>query len=339
MDFSELKNQLNNNEIKKVYLFYGPEEYLKKHYLDSLEKTVLDKAINPMDKLLLEGVADINRIINSCETFPLTSKKKLVVVKNSGLFKAKKKTNTEDVKNKNKKIQEYINNLPEHVCLVFIEDKIDKRLRIFDAIKKNGIVVEFKYQKPLDLAKWTVKVFGKYGKKISFKDASLLIEYCEEGMNEVHNEIKKIASYLGERDEVNYLDIEKVCTKSVKSRVFDVADAVSINDTDKAMKLLNDMEVLREPVPKIFVMLTNHLRRVLQAKQFKDKGINSKDAALKMGLPPFVYNKLSGQAKRFSCDKLKNTIYESAEYDYLVKTGNIKDKIALEMVISRLSNK
>ena len=339
MDIGKLKTQLNNNEIKNVYLFYGPEQYLKKYYLDLLEKTVLDKAINPMDKLFLEGASDINSIINSCETFPLISKRKLVIVRNSGLFKTKKKTNIDDIKNSNKKIQEYINNLPDHVCLVFVEDSIDKRLRIVETIKNNGLIVEFKYQKPLDLAKWAIKVFNSLDKKISFKDASLLVEYCEEGMNEVYNEIKKIASYLGERDEVNSLDIEKVCTKSVKSRVFDVADAVSINDTDKARKLLNDMEALREPVPKIFVMLTNHLRRVLQAKQFKNKGVNSKDAALKMGIPPYIYQKLSGQAKRFSSDKLKNTIYESAEYDYLIKTGNIKDKIALEMVISRLSNK
>ncbi|MDF2523089.1 MAG: polymerase delta subunit, partial [Clostridiales bacterium] len=43
MSIDALKEDIKNNKIKNLYLFYGPEDYLKKYYLESIEKLILSE--------------------------------------------------------------------------------------------------------------------------------------------------------------------------------------------------------------------------------------------------------------------------------------------------------
>jgi len=79
------------------------------------------------------------------------------------LFNSKKSGSSN---NKNDELITYLQNIPEHTCLVFYEENIDNRLKITSAVKKYGMVVEFPFQKPAELVKWAIKVFKSYGKAI-----------------------------------------------------------------------------------------------------------------------------------------------------------------------------
>ena len=88
MSIDVLKDDIKNNKFKNIYLFYGQEEFLKKYYLDSIEKAILENDLMAMNKLVLEGKFEMSKIEEACETLPVFSEKKLVLVKNSGLFKS-----------------------------------------------------------------------------------------------------------------------------------------------------------------------------------------------------------------------------------------------------------
>jgi DNA polymerase-3 subunit delta len=85
-------------------------------------------------------------------------------------------------------------------------------------------------------------------------------------MNEILNEINKLVSYSGNREKIGILDVRKVCTKSIKSRIFDLTDAVAEKNRTKAFKILEDMVILKEPMPRILFMITRQLRHVLEMK-------------------------------------------------------------------------
>src|SRR5690349_1367001 len=92
MSIEILKEQLKNNKPCNLYLFYGPEEYLKKYYLNSLEKSIISEELKALNKVVLEGKIDTRKLIDNCETLPVFSEKKIIIVKDSGLFKGSKKT-------------------------------------------------------------------------------------------------------------------------------------------------------------------------------------------------------------------------------------------------------
>lgn len=336
MSVDVLKEDLKSNNLKNLYLFYGHEEFLKKYYLENIEKTILEKDLSAMNKLVLEGKFEISKIEEACETMPVFSEKKLVIVKNSGLFKSGKDGSKQQ--STKEELIAYLKNLPSYTVLVFYEEEIDKRLKTVDAIKKNGLLVEFPFQKPAELVKWVTKAIKSHKKEISVGDASYLIEICEQGMTEILNEVNKLVMFVGERSKITVQDIEKVCTKSVKSRIFDLTDAVAEKNLDKALKLLNDMIILREPLPKILFMITRQLRHVLEMKLLSIDGMSVKEACAKIGITPYAGGKVSSQAKSFSTDKLKEGIKEAFELDLAIKTGRINDRVAAELLINKLAN-
>lgn len=335
MSIDVLKEDLKNKKFKNIYLFYGQEEFLKKYYLDSIEKAILENDLTAMNKIVLEGKFEMGKIEEACETMPVFSEKKLVLVKNSGLFKSGKdgaKQNNRD------QLVEYLENVPDYTVLVFYEEEIDKKLKTVNMIKKNGLIVEFSFQKPAELVKWVTKVLKSHDKEISAKDASYLVEICEQGMTEMLNEVNKLIMFLGDRSKVTEQDIDTVCTKSIKSRIFNLTDAIAEKNLDKALKLLNDMLILKEPIPKILFMIARQLRNILEMKMLSMEGLNVNDACAKMGITPYVGSKVLSQTKRFSVDKLKEGIREASELDLAIKTGRINDRIAVELLINKLAN-
>lgn len=340
MSIDSLKEDIKTKKFKSLYLFYGPEEYLKKYYLESIENALLQEDLKSLNKIVLEGKITTGTIIDHCETLPVFSDKKLVVVKNSGLFKAKGKGG-QDGKGKTAKddFLDYLANVPDHSCLVFYEEEIDKRMKAVDSVKKKGLIVEFLYQKPTELVKWVSKAFKSNKKDIDPMTASQLVENCEQGMTEILNEINKLVLYTGERTKITGADIEKVCTKSVKSRIFDLTDAISEKNAAKALNLLEDMVILKEPMPKVLFMITRQFRQILEMKLLCGSGMRQDEAAAKIGITPFAAGKIQKQSNGFSVKTLKQAVEECLELDMAIKTGRMDDRIAAELLITRYSQK
>lgn len=331
MSIELLKKDIKNKSIRTLYVFYGPEDFLLNYYIDSITELLIPKELLLLNMVVLEGKQSIDKIIDSCETMPALSERRIVVIKNSGLFKSQKKVKDDSIIN-------YISNLPEHICLIFVENEVDRRLKLFTTIKKMGLAVEFAHQKPNALIKWVIRVLKASGKEIDDQTASVLINGLEPGMTDILNEANKLTSYLGDRKKVTMQDVEAVCTKSVKARIFDITDAVAEKDSTKAMKLLNDLLMLKEPVQKIYFLITRQLRQVLQVKLLREEGYTPKEIASQLSLHPFVVSKLTKQASGFKKEKLLELMSTALEMDVAVKTGKLGDhRVATEILIIKMS--
>jgi DNA polymerase III subunit delta len=325
MSIDILKEELKNKKVRNLYLFYGPEEYLKQYYINTIEDMILKADFKSLNKIIFEGKSDSKKIIDISETVPMFSDKKLIIIKNSNLLKPNKKAQDDDGKGKpiNDEFLSFLQNIPEYACVLFYETEIDKRMKAIDIIKKNGLIIEFPFQKPAELIKWVLKAFKSHKKEIDVLTASRLIETSEQGMNEILNEINKVVMF----------------TKSIKSRIFDLTDAIAEKNITAALKLLNDMVILKEPIPKILFMITRQLRHVLEMKLLNAKGLSGNEAATRIKVSPYAASKLQKQTKYFNIEVLKNAIEESLDLDLAIKTGKLNDRIALELLISKLAEK
>ena len=341
MSLDILKDDIKNKKIRKLYLFFGPEEFLKKYYVESLEKILLSGEFKSLNRIVLEGKQEIGKLTDYCETLPVFSDRKLIIVRNSGLFKPKKKDG--EVKKAKPQAQgdeltAFIQDLPGHVCLVFYEAEVDKRLKTtLENIKKNGLVVEFEYQRPDELIRWASRKFRASGREINLNTAAKLVESCEQGMTEILNEIEKLLAYTEGHQEITPEDIEKVCTKSIKSRIFDLTDAIAEKKSSRALGLLNDMIILKEPVPKILFMIARQFRQILQVRLLQEEGCGLSEIASRIGMSSYIAGKILKQASNFSQSKLKKAVETSLELDLAVKTGKLEDRTAAELLIIEFS--
>ncbi len=348
-----LWKSIKSNEIGKLYLFFGIEEYLIRNYCEQMEKAIISEDFKLLNKVVLNGRTSPAQIIENCRTAPVFSDRRLVIVRNSGLFKGGRKADGEQQPDSPVKkgkgaagkgkggdeLAEFLQDMPEHVCLIFIEQEIDKRIKYVDLIDKNGLIVNFDYKKPDDMAVWVIKRLREMNHDAGPRTCSMIVEYCEQGMDDVLNELKKLCAYAGDRSMITEDDVAKVCTKSVKSRIFDLTDAIAAKRISTALSIVGDMAVLREPMPKVLFMISRQFRQLIQAKLLLGDGAGKGEIASYFKVPPFIADKLIKQAQSFDMESLESAAARGLELDVAVKTGNLEDRTAVELMITGIAEK
>ncbi|MEG1441821.1 MAG: hypothetical protein RSC29_04095, partial [Oscillospiraceae bacterium] len=121
MTVEELNKQLKSKILKQVYFFYGEEFFLMENKINSIKKKVVEKGFEDFNFFRFEGKkVGVEEIAEAIEQFPQMSEKKMIFVKNTGLFQ---NATTKDFK----RIKEIVGNLPPYVCVIFEEDNFDKK--------------------------------------------------------------------------------------------------------------------------------------------------------------------------------------------------------------------
>ncbi|NMA33079.1 MAG: DNA polymerase III subunit delta [Clostridiaceae bacterium] len=349
-----LWKSIKENNIGRLYLFFGPEEYLIRNYCEQMEKRLLGDEFKLLNKAVLNGRVTPAQVIENCRTYPVFSDRKMVVVRDSGLFKSGKKSDDADedtadagktakgARSRGKDadgLAGFLQDLPEHICLVFIEKEINRKLKYVGLVEKHGLVVQFDYKKPDELAEWVIKRLREMQHDASPRTAAMIVEYCEPSMDDVLNELNKLCAYAGDRKMINEEDVAKVCTRSIKSRIFDLTDALAAKQSRSALSILNDMVVLKEPMPRITFMIARQFRQLIQTKLMVREGAGKNEIASFFKLPPFIAGKIIRQAAGFDMDSLRRAVETGLELDLAVKNGRLKDRAAVELLITSLSTK
>jgi DNA polymerase-3 subunit delta len=353
MSIEILKSDIKRGSLNKVYLFFGPESYLVEYYLKEVEKMLVEPEAKSFNYSIFEGKGNESKIITAAETIPFMGKTKMIVVRDSGLFGKSKKgesekdydlgqdsdieiTNTKiEDKNNDQNIIEYIENIPQDVHLIFVENEVNKNTKAYKAIKKIGVCVQFDYQTLDNLERWAIRVFDSNKIKASKEELDALIHLCNFSMVEILNEINKLSAYLGKDSRLTMADIEKICPQRLQNKIFDMMDAVGQKNSVLAFKLLGDMLSLKEPPQKIILLLARHFKLMLYIKQLKSKKHSNERIGEVVGLHSFIVGKYLKQCEHFSAESLQNAMEDCLGMDRNIKTGKMDARIALEAFVGK----
>ena len=98
---------------------------------------------------------NVSEIIDDIETPSFGYEKKLIIAKNTGLFKKEGKKKSGDLYKLKEKLINYINEnlkvIDEAVVLVFTEEEADEKSDLFKTIDKCGVTCKFEFQKPAQI--------------------------------------------------------------------------------------------------------------------------------------------------------------------------------------------
>lgn len=360
-ELAELKKQLKTGEMKRVYLFSGNERFLVDYYVNEIKRIALNGDQEGLNLAQFEGKIDVDRLIDACDTLPIFSERKVVLVKNSGLLAARKKAatrpETEEAEPEEETgegspdstgetgigskaqeaLKQYIPNIPESTCLVMVEDSVDKRTGLYKAIQKAGLHIHLDHLGEDELTSWVMKGFRQSGKTIQPDAAQYLVTISDPDMYALRNEIFKIIQYTGDRKTVTMDDIKAVATVTVKSVIFDLMDAVAARDRAKALYYLNDMLSLREPEQKILAMIAKQTGEMLKLRVLMDRHLApSQIGRYFPGKHPYAFRKLCEQAEKSDRAYLTGFLKKCAEADQAWKTGKMPPRLSLEMLFNYL---
>ena len=322
----ELKKQIKANDIKQVYIFFGAERYLAELYLEKLSELIPDGGLPEFNRLVIEDAkTPPGDILDYIETYPMMSDQKLLIMRDTGVFKSA----SEEMK---KLWSELFSNLPDYAHIIFIESEVDKRSALYKAACNIGCVVEFAPLSAVDAVTWVERRFLKAKKKIKKENAAYLVDICGEDLFNLKNEADKLIDFCSE--EITHSDIDRVVSKTLNVRVFEMTDAVMNHDADTALGILSDMKTVKESAFKILYILFGAFDKMLHAQLMLKDGETSDAIAKKLKIPPFIARKY--MKKSFGEKFLAESVMKIAETDLAIKEGQCDEWTALESFVAGL---
>ncbi len=268
MTVEELEKRIKNNHLDSVYLLYGEENFL-------LESTV--KKIRNLFGEVTKGInyieideTNINKLIQELQTPAFGYEKKLIIVKNTGIFKREIKKKGADFANYRDKLIEYLKENVEEVSdtiiLVFIEETVDKTKLLSTLEEQNAVICNFEYQKIPNILARLKAICKAYEVSISDTNLKYFVECVGINLQDLINEIRKQIEYVGTNGEITKETIDILAIKKLESVIFDLTDSLGRKDTKTAIIVLNNLLYEKEPIQKILITLYNHFKKLYLTK-------------------------------------------------------------------------
>lgn len=317
-----IDEDIKNGQFRKCYLLCGEEAYLKKQYRDKLVRAMTSEG-DTMNFSYFEG-KDINpgKLVDLAETLPFFAERRVILVQDSGFFK-----------NSCELLADYLPEVNETTCFIFVESEVDKRSKTYKAVKKSGAVVEFSTQNEAILTKWVLSRLGKEKKKITRPVLQLFLSRTGSDMSNIDRELEKLLCYTLKKEVIEASDVEAVVTEQLDNKIFEMVDAISGHNKKKALELYYDLLALKEAPMRILFLITRQFRILSEVKELAFKGCGSTEISKNVGVPEFAVRKYLAQTKSFTREQLLQALRDGAETEEAVKTGRMNEKIAVEVFV------
>lgn len=321
---------LKTEPLERLYIMYGEETYRRETAVGMIRRRLSPEGGFDWDTVELRGrsvTADI--IAEAVSTPPVSAERKLVLVREFDPLK--------------NEITELAAALSDDVCLIFdMEDptwKPDKRTKAYKELSKYGFFAEFNTASPEELEGFIRRCFKDRGHSIDRPEVEYLIFLCTNLMAGLLNEIEKIAAYAhGER--ITREDIDAVASRAVESRIFEMCDELAANHTGRALTMLSDLEISREPAIAVTAVIARQFRQLYAARLALESG---RDRAAIMQLTglrfPYHANRLIDSARRMPLPLLRYALIACMEADAELKSSRAADYDTVRMLIMRYAAK
>ena len=177
----------------------------------------------------------------------------------------------------------------------------------------------------------------KEGKNITERTVMRFLETVDNDMENIHQEMEKLLCYTAEKDIVTEEDVMAVCTLHTENKIFDMINAVALKNQREALRLYDDLLLLKEQPLRILALISRQFNTLLQIKELSVQGYTTSIIAQRTNMKEFIIRKNLGMTRKFSIEELKDALEDCVRSEEEVKTGRMNDRIAVEMLIIKYS--
>lgn len=332
-NYNEEVRLLREKGPERLYLLYGPEDYLRERFLDELRNWCVPEA-NEFSCKRLDGPAvDLGALAEAVDAMPFFTERTFVEVRDYDLNKCR----DADCE----RLKSIITDIPDYCTLVFVIPagyELDGRLAAAKALKKEGRAIEFTEQGSGALTDWITNRFKALGKRVARADAEYLIFLSGSRMSGLIPEIEKAAAHAA-GGTVERSDIDATANRIPEADVFQMTDLLSQRKFDPAASMLSDLLGKKENHPILLTALIGQqMRRLYTVKVGQAAGRSRADLMELCGVRyDFIYDRLSAAAKPYSAERLGEIVKLCAEYDYKMKSTGLDPLMLIRELFARIA--
>ncbi|MCM3698589.1 DNA polymerase III subunit delta [Paenibacillus macerans] len=337
MDAKTAVKDIKQGRISPLYLCYGTEKYQIQEFVGLLQDKLVDRDQKDFAMAVFDlAETPIEVVMEEAETLPFLVERKLIVVRDAGLFTAGKEGGK--IEHKVEALQAYIGNPAEHSVIVFVvyAEKLDERKKIVKAMKASGTALSFMPLGGSELVQWVVHEVEKRGCRIGKEAAEALIAAGGVQMAALAAEADKLCLYAGAGGTIDMAAVEQLVARSTEQNVFVMVEHIAALRLEKALGIFYELLKQREEPIKIAALIARQFRIMMQVKDLGRQSYSQQQIASQLSLHPYVVKLAGEQARKFEAGRLREIISELAELDYRMKSGGVDKVLGLELFLLKL---
>ncbi|HEY6626952.1 MAG TPA: DNA polymerase III subunit delta, partial [Ignavibacteriaceae bacterium] len=272
--------EIKKRKFKSVYYFFGEDSYNLSFTLHTLEEAFQPLLLSEFDKeTIYSEDRAITDILGLATSFPFSSERKLIIVKEAEKIKDKKS------------LKDFAASPPEFTVLAFFHNGAITNLSSepFKTLDANGFLFEAKELKGKNLIDWLIGLAEEKGKKLSEENAQVMIDIVGESRNMLEDQLEKICIFLNEKKEISLESIQQVSSELKQFNIFDLQNALGLKDKSKSITVAyNLLDNGAEPT-FIITMLTRYFTGLAKITELQTKNTPVQEAARIVGTHHFYY--------------------------------------------------
>ena len=320
--------------MSNILFLYGNDEFAITRRLAEFGSIFTDPTSAGMNTARLDArTMTEDELNNAVNAMPFLAGQRLVLLANPSARYNKPETR--------RKFLEFIGKIPDSTRLVMYE-VIDPReagnhwLNKWAEKSGRAQAQSFMLPRPREMGGWVMDETKKQKGQIERDAAVKLAEMVGADTRQAAQEISKLLAYVNWSRPVRIGDVEAVSIATAEPDIFAMVDALAMGNGKSAQKLLHRL-LEGEEAFGVWGMMVRQFRLLLLAREVLDRrgGVNEVAAAL--GVHPFVAEKVTGQARRFSLTSLEKIYHKLLEIDEAAKTGQVTLDLAMEMLVVELT--
>lgn len=333
---ADFKKRISSKQFSNLYFIDGEEKMLVSKYTDVLIKKLMGTDLPEFNFHSFDSQCDVADVSVACDVMPFMCDKNCVKISDLDI----ESLSAAD-------LDTYVNiakNIPDTSVLILTMPTLaqpakatKKYKKLRDVFEKNGVVVDMSRRSEISLEKTICKWANECGSKISPINASVLIRTCSNDLNILHSEIEKLSAYAGE-NEITTEMIEKLATKNLQARIFDLFDFVIAGNGDKAMQILDVLFYQREDPMAVLITLSNAYVDMYRARIATENAVPMKIFADELSYKSraWVLDKMARQSKNISTVSLRLSIDAILDLNERMVSVTVNHRVELEKLIARL---
>ena len=317
---------------ERLYLLWGPEDYLREQYLFQLKKICLPEGEDDFSYKRIDGPAlDANAFQQAVDAMPFMTEHTLIELRDVDINKLADAD----------ACMKTISDIPDYCTIVFVQNaeyEPDGRLCFVKTLRSEGKELKFTQQSQGMLTDWIVRRFAAAGKRIDLSAAQRLIFISGDLMSRLIPEIEKIAAYAS-TDKVTQEDVEAVANHIPEAVVFEMTELMAQKKVNSALSVLSELlaDKNNEPIMMLAV-LGKQMRQLYAARLALEKNLGTKYVMEVCSMKyDYIAAKLLTAAKGFTLTQLRRAVELCAETDYQMKSSGADPKELLKEAVLRIA--
>ena len=336
-----------------LHVIYGEDEFRASEVLRALKSALdTDGSLAANTTVLPARGLTPQTLLQQAAAIPFLSPARLVIVE--GLLTTL--GGRRGVVEAWQQIVDFLPLMPETNHLVLVEPprKHDDRgrgvggsplLAAFRAAAPDGVTVtELNELKtwtrggPSEVARWLQDRAIERGVSIEPRAIEALTDLVGANLRTLANELDKLAVYAGARP-ITADDVRLLTPQAREESIFALTDAVVEGRAADALRLLRRMrDEEEEDSLRILSMVVRQLRMMVRAAELIEAHAPPEAISSATGARGFPLEKLMRQARAAGRNASEASLRAAEHTDHSIKTGRLKDDLALELLVVRLAD-